>query len=76
MTKTVSVGSPDVFAELWVHECSRVFCDRLINEDDRNLFREIVTDLIKTKFQTKNVKTEELFEGKNQIIFSSVLRLD
>jgi len=76
MTKTVSVGSPDVFAELWVHECSRVFCDRLINEDDRDLFREIVTDLIKTKFQTKNVKTEELFIGKNQVIFSSALRLD
>lgn len=76
MTKTVSVGNPDTFAKLWVHECSRVFNDRLINDEDRQFFREIVTDLLKIKFQLKNVKPEEIFEGKSSVIFSMILRCD
>lgn len=32
MTKPISVGSPETVAKLWMHECLRVFHDRLINE--------------------------------------------
>jgi len=75
MTKTTSVPNPDVFTRLWIHECSRVFNDRLINEEDRSFFKELVADLIKSKFKV-NWKPEDIFSGKNQIIFSMVLRLD
>ncbi len=75
MTKTVSVPNAEVFTRLWIHECSRVFNDRLINEEDRGFFRELVGDLLKSKFKV-NWKSEDVFEGKGQIIFSMLLRLD
>ena len=34
------IGTKDDSAKLWLHECSRVFCDRLINEEDRKWFNE------------------------------------
>ena len=74
MTKTVSIPSVDVFTRLWLHECSRVFCDRLINDQDRLFFRELVMDLLKTKFKV-NWKEDEVF-GKSQTIFSMLLRID
>lgn len=75
MTKTVSVPTADVFTRLWIHECSRVFNDRLINEEDRKFFRDIVHDILKSKFKV-NWNKEEIFEGKSQVIFSMLLRLD
>lgn len=38
MTKSTSIDSSEIFTKLWIHECSRVFHDRLINEDDREFF--------------------------------------
>ena len=64
MTKTTSIPNPDVFTRLWIHECSRVFNDRLINETDREIYRELVTDLLKSKFKV-NWKSDDIFEGKN-----------
>mgnify|MGYP007047485905 CR=1 FL=1 len=33
---------------LWIHECSRVFSDRLINEDDKEWFRNLIMELLAT----------------------------
>jgi len=35
-------------AKLWLHECSRVFADRLINAEDLKWFNEVVLELITT----------------------------
>ncbi len=75
MTKTMSIPNADVFTRLWIHECSRVFNDRLINEDDRQFFRDQIADLLKSKFKV-NWKADDLFLGRTQIIFSMLLRLD
>jgi dynein heavy chain len=75
MTKSVSINSTEAFSKLWIHECSRVFYDRLINEEDRDFFRDVVLDLIKGRFKLPNMQKEEIF-GKGSIIFSMLLRLD
>lgn len=77
MTKTQSITSLDTFAKLWLHECSRVFNDRLINEQDREFFRNLVKDLLKSKFKVNwNTKEIDFFNGPHQIIFSYILKLD
>ncbi|CUE71257.1 dynein heavy chain, putative [Bodo saltans] len=35
---------------LWVHECFRVFCDRLISSSDRSRFRSIIGDVFVNRF--------------------------
>jgi len=38
---------------LWVHEVHRVFCDRLVNDEDRNSFLGWVRDIVGAKFGKK-----------------------
>ena len=77
MTRTQSVTSTDSFAKLWLHECCRVFNDRLINENDRAFFRQLTHDLLKSKLKVNwNLKEINLFSGRSQVIFSVLLKLD
>ena len=46
----------DQYARLWFHECMRVFHDRLINEQDREIF----VNILKGKFHTFKLKEEEI----------------
>ena len=41
---------PVAFARLWMHECNRVFGDRLINEPDMNRFADFLRETAKTFF--------------------------
>jgi dynein heavy chain len=54
---------------LWGHECSRVFRDRLINEEDRGKFDEMLEHGCKDNFRAewKDVK------GKQELIFGNFL---
>jgi dynein heavy chain, axonemal len=46
--KTVT-QSPHVL-RLWLHECDRVFADRLVNEEDRSWLRATQTRILKEAF--------------------------
>ena len=74
MTKSVSIGNPDVFAKLWLNECSRVFMDRLINDEDREWFMEQSMDMMSKNFKNALDK-EELFVT-NKLKFGDLLKLD
>lgn len=77
MTKSSSITSSDIFARLWLHECSRVFNDRLINDADRNFFKTTANELLKSKLKVNwNLKDIDLYSGKTQVIFSVLLRVD
>lgn len=45
---------------LWIHECSRVFSDRLVNEDDKDWFRNLIMELLATQFALLTDR-EEIF---------------
>ena len=65
MTKSSSITSSDIFARLWLHECSRVFNDRLINDADRNFFKTTANELLKSKLKVNwNLKDIDLYSGK------------
>ena len=49
MGTTKTLATPQDVVRMWVHECSRVFCDRLVNDHDRNWF----TALLRTQVETK-----------------------
>jgi len=37
--------------KLWAHECMRVFQDRLISQDDRDKFLDLLKEKTKEKFK-------------------------
>lgn len=63
----------EVMIRLWVHESLRVFHDRLINDEDKSYFKNMLLTLIKTNLNPK-VNGDELF-GERTIIFGDFLRI-
>ena len=59
---------------LWIHESSRVFHDRLINDIDREWFRNLIRELLGRGFNCRMEK-ESIF-GSSGIKFGDLLRLD
>ena len=47
------ISGPDQVARLWVHECQRVFQDRLVDEHDRGWFQKTIEDMLPQFFQLK-----------------------
>jgi len=74
MTAAKSILKGDTYTKLWMHECFRVFNDRLINEEDRVIFRDFIMDLLRSKFKV-NWEAEDIF-GENYVIFSMLLKVE
>lgn len=67
----------EVFTKLWLHECQRVFHDRLIDDTDRQFFKDLAVELLRTRFK-ENWSQEELFlnnskENRLKVTFSMIL---
>lgn len=39
------------FLKLWAHECSRIFKDRLISNEDQTFFDNLLKDMLRTNFK-------------------------
>jgi len=74
MVKPLSVPNEDTFWKLWVNESFRVFYDRLINEDDREWFKDLILELLARNFKTSPDKVD-LFVT-NKIMFGDLLKLE
>lgn len=53
MVKSGLVRDADTVTKLWIHEISRVFHDRLINEEDRDWFKDLVVELLGRLFKSR-----------------------
>lgn len=57
--KGISLATPeglynnDTMVKLWIHECSRVFGDRLVNEADIKIFDNVICSVISEEYNTK-----------------------
>ena len=56
----------DQFIELLIHESSRIFADRLINEEDRVKFHHILLDQIHDFMKTK-WNSDRLLTNKGKV---------
>eukprot|EP00818_Percolomonas_sp_WS_P004771 CAMPEP_0117446884 /NCGR_PEP_ID=MMETSP0759-20121206/6580_1 /TAXON_ID=63605 /ORGANISM="Percolomonas cosmopolitus, Strain WS" /LENGTH=4305 /DNA_ID=CAMNT_0005239183 /DNA_START=148 /DNA_END=13065 /DNA_ORIENTATION=- len=50
--KADMIDNTKTFLRLWTHESMRVFRDRLVNDQDRDLFDETINELLKSKFKS------------------------
>jgi dynein heavy chain len=73
MVRPRKCSTGDVFSRLWVHECMRVFYDRLINKEDQAWFQKLMVDL-SSRFLRMSFSHEDLFN--KPIVFADFLRPD
>ena len=50
---------------LWVHECERVFADRMVTEQDVKTYQEIVEVISKKHYDEKGVSQDQIFARPN-----------
>eukprot|EP01041_Mallomonas_annulata_P001585 gene1585-3062_t len=73
MIRPRKCSAQETFARLWIHETSRVFCDRLINADDQKWFEKTIMEL-STRHLKYVIKEEDL--AARPIVFADFLRPD
>eukprot|EP01039_Chlorochromonas_danica_P005727 gene5727-6311_t len=73
MIKPRKCSSAEVFTRLWVHECQRIFYDRLINKEDQAWFQKMMVELC-SRFLRMSMSQEDLFN--KPIVFVDFLRPD
>lgn len=73
MVKPRKCNTGDTFARLWVHECLRVFSDRLINEDDQKWFEKQMLEL-STRYLKTSYTEADLFE--KPVVFCDFVKPD
>jgi len=82
MTSPKSVSTVESFTNLWIHEATRVFNDRLTNNEDRHFFKDLLVQLMEHRFREKRtiedifINQNALAEEKPIIMFSQIMKLD
>ena len=55
----------------WIHECNREFSDRLVNENDKNIYFQNLYSIIKSS----NKKPEISIQEANNIVFGNIFEI-
>mmetsp|Transcript_28326 Transcript_28326/g.25128 ORF Transcript_28326/g.25128 Transcript_28326/m.25128 type:complete len:135 (-) Transcript_28326:2877-3281(-) len=68
----ISIPNSDSMAKLWIHETCRVFFDRLVDETDRQWFKDTIARIWYSQFGVE-WSAKEIFE-ENLLIFGDFMR--
>ncbi len=71
--KPANMPDSRTFVRLWIHECCRVFQDRLISMEDKTWFSQTLHSLLKSKFSLEWDYNETFV--KNRILFGDYLKM-
>jgi dynein heavy chain len=55
VAKQEAIKEPDIFVKLWLHECERIYGDRLVNAADLATYRGLAADISKKMFPKYNL---------------------
>lgn len=72
MVKPMDCNTKKILRTLWIHECMRVFHDRLVDMEDRHYFMGMLHELLKRSFEEIS-SFKEVFED-SVIMFADYLR--
>ena len=61
---------------LWKHECERVFVDKLINNKDKKIVTDLITQISLESFSQHESELLQSLDNQRQIFFCDFLRLD
>ena len=61
----------EAYIKLWLHEVERVFCDRLINQQDLKEVRDMICSLLRNKFKT-NYTYDQIYNKGPPIYYGEV----
>jgi dynein heavy chain len=64
MVRSAVIRDAETVIKLWIHEVSRVFYDRLINEIDRDWFKDLVVELLGQRFKSRWERADVFDEKK------------
>ena len=53
-----TIKSDEDLIKLWIHECERIFKDRLVDEKDRSIYDEILNRVMKQSMRRENTYTD------------------
>ncbi|EAR94576.2 dynein heavy chain (macronuclear) [Tetrahymena thermophila SB210] len=73
MIRAQTVNTKENFGKLWLHECCRVFMDRLVSIKDIEWFQELASKLIFFNFQ---FEVKNVFQFFDSLSFSPVYKSD
>jgi len=74
MTNPKSISTAEIFARLWIHECMRIFGDRLVTQEDRDWLQNFIAGVLSNRFRYEWT-VEDIFQKRN-IIFTDCYRLE
>lgn len=72
MAKTQTLNRNDKMIKLWIHETCRVFHDRLVSNEDKTWFNEMIIEQTKAAFRV-DWSHADLFESK-PLIFGDFMK--
>lgn len=58
MAEKASIPDNSMYGKLWLHECNRVFADRLCTQEDRDEYQDIVCEILRVKFKVDWAKPD------------------